>query len=63
MARFQLRKLFPSPERELVTSTDHGGEPLRDSVDEDRNERSDSTNGERGLSNAGRGDFDQGGRR
>src|SRR5580704_16977605 len=57
MARFQLKKLFPSPASGLVTSTDRGGAPLRDNIREVRSERSDSTNRERGLSNAGSDDF------
>ena len=57
IARFQLRKLFPSPARELVISTERGGAPLRDSNRDVRSERSDSTNGEWDMLDAGKGDF------
>ena len=53
MARFQLRKLLPSPTNGLVTRTERGGDPLRDSISEVRSDRSDSTKRERGLFNAG----------
>ncbi len=45
------------PPSGLVTSTERGGAPFRDNIREVRSERSDSTNRERGLSNAGSGDF------
>ena len=57
IARFQLKKLFPSPSKGLVTRSERGGAPLRDNSREVRSERSDSTNRERGLVSAGSGDL------
>src|ERR1700684_998019 len=57
MARFQLKKLFPSPTKGLVTRSERGGAPLRDNLREVRSARIDSTNKERGLVSAGSGDL------